>query len=718
MRTLLIDNYDSYTYNLYQLLAQVYGIEPVVVSNDDPGWHRLDIRDFDGAVVSPGPGRPASRRDFGYSRDVLRQTELPVLGICLGHQGLGLAAGAEIRSAPQPRHGHLTTVHHRGDGIFAGLPQRFTAVRYHSLCVADPLPPELEATAWAEDGVIMALGQRDLPRWGLQFHPESCCTEHGAQLVANFRDLALAFRNLRSPHRALSAHQPAAPSRPTVSDGRAQPRGSESPAMRVLVRRIDRAVDTETAFITLHAHSARAFWLDSAYVEAGLSRFSFLGDADGPDGEVLTFRIGDDSVIVEPTAGIPYLEPGTIFDALDRRMSRQVIGAQDLPFDLIGGYVGYFGYELRTDIGSPSVHRAQTPDAMWIRASRFVAVDHAENQTYVVAVVESDATDSAVEWMHRTVHTLRGLPTAPEGFAPPPVVADNARISEWLVRSRSQYLADIAECQRQLRAGESYEICLTNKVRLPTPEDDLEYYRRLRRLNAAPYSALLRLGELTIFCSSPERFLRIDSERIVESKPIKGTTPRSTDPQLDEQLRSSLQNDDKVRAENLMIVDLLRNDLGRVCQIGTIVVQKFMATETYATVHHLVSTIRGVLRSDVTAVDCVRACFPGGSMTGAPKLRTMEIIDSLETEARGVYSGALGYLGFDGTADLNIVIRTAVRWHDELTVGAGGAIVLDSDPHAEYDEMLLKAEAPLRALPLTTRALVIGQDSRRRPSGP
>jgi para-aminobenzoate synthetase len=689
MRTLLIDNYDSYTYNLYQLLAQVYGVEPVVVSNDDPQWHQLDVRNFDGAVVSPGPGRPASRRDFGYSQDILRQTKLPVLGVCLGHQGLGLVAGAEIRRAPQPRHGHLTTVHHLGDGIFAGLPQGFTAVRYHSLCVADPLPTELEATAWAEDGVIMGLRHRNLPQWGVQFHPESFCTEHGAQLVANFRELALASR------------QPAAPSRATVPVGRAGFQRGESPAMRVLVRRIDRAVDTEAAFITLHGASARAFWLDSAYVEAGLSRFSFLGDADGPDGEVLTFRIGDDSVLVEPTTGIPYLEPGTIFDALDRRTNRQVLGAQDLPFDLNGGYVGYFGYELKAGIGSASVHRARTPDAMWIRASRFVAVDHAQHQAYVVAVVKSDGIHAAMEWIHRTMATLQTLPTAAAEVAPP-VVADNARISDWLVRSRPQYLADIAECQRQLRAGESYEICLTNKLRLPAPEDDLEYYRRLRRLNPAPYSALLRLGELTIFCSSPERFLRIDAERTVESKPIKGTTPRSTDSQLDEQLRSSLQNDDKIRAENLMIVDLLRNDLGRVCRIGTVVVPKFMATESYATMHHLVSTIRGVLRSDVTAVDCVRACFPGGSMTGAPKLRTMEIIDSLETEARGVYSGTLGYLGFDGTADLNIVIRTAVRWHGELTVGAGGAIVLDSDAYSEYDEMLLKAQAPLRALPLTT----------------
>jgi para-aminobenzoate synthetase len=706
MRTLLIDNYDSYTYNLYQLMAKVYSTEPIVVYNDDPEWNQLDMGDFDGAVISPGPGRPTSRRDFGHSRDVLHHTQLPVLGVCLGHQGLGLAAGAEVRSAPQPRHGHLTTVQHIGDGIFAGLPQQFTAVRYHSLCVAAPLPPALEATAWAEDGVIMGLRHRDLPWWGVQFHPESICTEHGAQLMANFRDLALASRRRRPSHRKAPAHHSAAPPQPAGGVRRTEPRQSESPAMQVLVRYIERTVDTETVFTNLYRPSTKAFWLDSVYVEAPLSRFSFLGDAEGPDGEVLTFRIGDSSVTVEPSVGVPYREPGTIFDALRRRTDRQVTGAEDLPFDLNGGYVGYFGYELKADIGSPTVHRARTPDAMWIRASRFVAVDHVEHRTYVVAVVEPDATDSAMVWIHRTVRTLRELPTAaPETQRP--AVADNARISDWLVRSRSRYLADIAECQRQLRAGESYEICLTNKLRLPAPDDDLEYYRRLRRLNPAPYSALLRLGDLTIFSSSPERFLRIDHERNVETKPIKGTTPRSTDPGLDEQLRSSLQNDDKTRAENLMIVDLLRNDLGRICKIGTVAVPRFMATESYATVHQLVSTIRGVLRSDVTAVDCVRACFPGGSMTGAPKLRTMEIIDSLETEARGVYSGTLGYFGFGGTADLNIVIRTAVRWRHELTIGAGGAIVLGSDPHAEYDEMLLKAEAPVRALPPKTGAAAV-----------
>ncbi|MFJ1646860.1 aminodeoxychorismate synthase component I [Streptomyces sp. NPDC088258] len=692
MRVLLIDNYDSYTYNLYQLLAKVYGVTPVVVRNNAGDWDRFDPHGFDAAVISPGPGHPALPRDFGRSRDVLENSGLPVLGVCLGHQGVGLLAGATVAPAPEPRHGYLSTIRHSGRGLFAGIPQDFTAVRYHSLSVAEPVPADLEVTARAEDGVVMGLAHRERPWWGVQFHPESICTEHGARLVANFRDQALAGRDSGTgPYEGRAGVGPV----PVAASDASLPR------LRAEYDVLDRAVDAEAAYLALYGTSTRAFWLDSSHVEPGLARFSFFGAAEEPSAEMLTYRVEDGHTVVDHPDGASRREDGSVFDALDRRTGRVVDGAGELPFDFTGGYVGYFGYELKADLGGRRAHRSRTPDAVWLQADRFVAVDHAENRTYVVAVCEGQDSDAARKWIGTVLPVLAELPAAHADASAPPSPEQHDP-SAWLARPRARYLADIQECDRRLREGVSYEICLTTNLHLPAPADDFAYYRRLRRLNPAPYAALLRLGDLAVFSSSPERFLKVDAARTVEAKPIKGTAPRHQDPATDEATRHALRTDPKTRAENLMIVDLLRNDLGQICEIGTVTVPSLMAVESYATVHQLVSTVTGTLREGSSAVDAVRACFPGGSMTGAPKLRTMEIIDDLEGEARGVYSGAIGFVGYTGTADLSITIRTAVRHDGELTIGAGGAIVLDSDPEAEYEEMLLKARTTLRALPKET----------------
>jgi para-aminobenzoate synthetase len=192
MLTLLIDNYDSFTYNLFQLLAEENGREPIVVRNDEASWEQLARLGFDNVVLSPGPGRPERERDFGVCAEAIRRCEAPLLGVCLGHQGLGWVCGGRVVPAPEPMHGRVRTVEHAGAPLFAGVPPRFEATRYHSLCLERPLPADLEEIAWADDGVPMAVAHRDRPQWGVQFHPESIATEHGRRLLANFRDLTAA----------------------------------------------------------------------------------------------------------------------------------------------------------------------------------------------------------------------------------------------------------------------------------------------------------------------------------------------------------------------------------------------------------------------------------------------------------------------------------------------------------------------------------------------
>jgi para-aminobenzoate synthetase len=330
-------------------------------------------------------------------------------------------------------------------------------------------------------------------------------------------------------------------------------------------------------------------------------------------------------------------------------------------------------------------------------ATRFVAVDHLDRRTWVC---ELTAADQPPSWIDRAVARVVDIAADPAGqlAEPPPGTGVGLDPEPWLVRSRDTYAADVEYCLDRLRAGESYEICLTTTALVPYAGEPFDAYRRLRRLSPAPYAAYLRLGPVHVLSASPERFLTVDADGYAEARPIKGTAPRHHDPAVDTLVARNLAKDGKTQAENLMIVDLLRNDLGRVCVPGTISVPAFLTVESYATVHQLVSTIRGRLRPDVSAVAAARACFPPGSMTGAPKLRTMEILDALEGRARGVYSGVLGHLGLAGTADLSVVIRTAVVHDGMVSVGAGGAVVLDSEPWAEYDEMLLKARVPLSAL--------------------
>ena len=692
MNVLLIDNKDSFTYNLSQLIARVTARTPVVIDNAASHWRDVITEiGADAIVISPGPGTPARSEDFGICREVILESGLPLLGVCLGHQGIGHAYGARVVPAPAPMHGRISWVSHDGSDLFRDIPAGFDVVRYHSLCIeSDSLPACLTATASTADGVVMAVQHRSCPQFGVQFHPESVSADCGEQLVRNFFQLAARY----------ATHHMPKPTRTTrdgpTAGGSTATRASTADPARIESRAFERWIEPPEAFQRLYADAEHAFWLDSSAVIPNHSRFSFMGDASGPHGAALLYQSADRSLTVRTSVGTRTEQIPSLLAELRKRLDGPVQLDPSLPFDFQTGLVGFFGYEFRNDVGLPASRRAATPDAAFVDSERCVVFDHAERRVYLVARVGPSSEDPAI-WFDRADRALFGH----ERTGSQPVLANKPVIAH-LADGPETYQGKIRHCQTELAAGESYQICLSSEFSVTCDVGAFETYRALRALNPAPHAAYLRFGDLALLSSSPERFLRVDPDRVVWAKPIKGTCPRGSTTKDDARLAEWLRNDEKTRSENLMIVDLLRNDIGRIASTGSIRVPKLMDVESYATVHQLVSTVAGELRPDRDCLDCVAAAFPGGSMTGAPKVRTLSIIDRLEERARGPYSGALGYLTYGARMDLSIVIRAIVMDGPKVSVASGGAIVAMSNPEDEFNEMLLKARAPLAALALAS----------------
>ena len=698
MRTLLIDNYDSFTFNLYQLISEVTNVPPIVVRNDTADWSTLRDMDFDSIVISPGPGRPELERDFGVCRDAILYSTVPILGVCLGHQGICDLFGGTVDYAKEVMHGRPSEIHHDGEDLFSGIPSPFSAIRYHSLLVTE-LPKELEKTAWTDEGILMGVRHRERPIWGVQFHPESINTDYGRKLFENFRALTTAhLKSFPPSRRASDGARPVRPAEdfdvtPKVEISlTVTPPDLHGRPLRVSYRRICTQINAEAVFVNLYADSSPSFWLDSALVR-GFSRFSYIGDASGPHAEFVSYDVSARQVVVEHNGHIETVAE-SIFTYLDRMLLKRRIKTEGLPFEFNGGYVGYFGYELKVECGGDAKHKSSVPDASFVFADRLIVLDHEDGICYLVCVDDEDHADRAEQWLDETHDRLLELPDVPQwsrALRPMPVKQE-------FRHSPDKYLGLIARCQEEIQKGESYEICLTNMITHTAEIDPLNTYRALRERNPAPYATYLNFPNVSVLSSSPERFMAIDASGSVEAKPIKGTRRRGRDSAEDEALYQDLRTSEKDRSENRMIVDLLRNDIGSVSDPGSVHVPFMFSVETYATVHQLVSTVRGRLRHGISAIRCIQASFPGGSMTGAPKKRTMEILDRLEAGPRGIYSGSIGFLGLNGSADLSIAIRTIVCGPDGVTIGVGGAIVALSDPQDELEEMILKSKALVAVL--------------------
>ena len=461
---------------------------------------------------------------------------------------------------------------------------------------------------------------------------------------------------------------------------------------------------------TLYRDARYAFWLDAG--PGAHTGFSYLGAAR-PGSRLVTASVPEGTVTVSypiddqaPDRDSTVTSPGSIFDFLRADLSAAPAALEpSMPGAFQLGWVGWLGYELGSvGVGTPA-HPSRFADAALIEVDRVLVFDHA---AHTVTLLSDPRTAGEIEhWALEMERLLAERVAAAPHAAPPSTSTAVAHPSattarppaRWRHRDR-EYADLIHQCQSVIRRGDAYQLCLTNEILIDGTFDSDAVYARLRADSPSHHGGLLRFGDVSLLSASPEQFLSVTADRRVRSKPIKGTRARSHDPVRDEELRHELVTSVKERAENLMIVDLMRNDLGRTAALGSVRVRDLLAVESYPAVHQLVSTVEARLADGLTPIDLLETCFPAGSMTGAPKRSAMTHLVELEAGPRGIYSGAFGYLSRTGTIDLAMVIRSIVLTPGQAAIGTGGGITALSDPQEEIAETRLKADALTRALGL------------------
>lgn len=449
---------------------------------------------------------------------------------------------------------------------------------------------------------------------------------------------------------------------------------------------IEKVMTDKSAFELFGAFQKEpyCFILDSSLQNSRLGRYSFMGS-----NPFLVLKSKNKDITLWEEGKTNQLQ-GDPFEVLKEQLRRfKHTQLQELPFT--GGAVGYFGYDMCHHIEKlprKAVDDVDIPDCCFGFYDSLLAVDHAENTVYAIALGIQEDPEKQLAKLFLKINE-------PIEVQEPIQCGNSSEITSNL--SKEEHMKAVQHVRDYIRSGDIYQANLTQRFQCYTEEAPISLYSRLRRLNPAPFACFMDYGGGQLLSSSPERFVKI-KDRQIETRPIKGTRPRGKTQAEDEANKAELLASEKDQSELLMIVDLERNDLGRVSKTGTVKVPELFYLEEYATVHHLVSTVMGEMQDGLEEIDVIKAAFPGGSITGAPKIRAMEVIDELEPTQRNIYTGSIGYIDFNGSTDLNIAIRTMVMKGQKVYFQAGGGIVWDSDPEMEYEETLHKARAMFRAL--------------------
>ncbi|KAH9901966.1 aminodeoxychorismate synthase [Xylariomycetidae sp. FL2044] len=861
-RILFIDAYDSFSNNIVSLLTTVLDADVDILPIDPPQLDPTrvsfevelsrELRRYHAVVCGPGPGTPDAAEDVGLMRYVweLKQDDLlPVLGICLGFQSLIVHCGGNVRRLQTGLHGMIRKIDHSGTyneqgatggNIFQGVPP-FKATLYHSLHAdigQDSISahgwnearwtspahlPEVVPLAWAyeyrgtfTERILMGVKHRTKPFWGLQYHPESICTETiGHQVIRNWfneamqwnkttgRQIDLTPRKLGSPSRVRRLSTPQAWE--TIATGRHSLQAEDHGIFATFA--LDCAYHSQTLDIPIHLEvpdiletlqqdQRDSIVLDSASAKAKRTgadvrgRYSIIA-LDVDEALRLEYKVGDRSVnvYIPKTSNQERVElaPGQnvwqlLADFWTRR--QHVPGDESTPF-FLGGFMGYTTYELGLEginVELPKDRGHERPDLCFTWITKSIVIDHMEG-TLRIQNLSQSASDSQT-WITDTAQKLLKSSIWSDGLranfetrqrivqpTPPDTPTSESPKPKICAPDTREYEAKVHLCQHFIAAGDSYELCLTDQTLItqpklsspstlnppadpskpsnPSPSSSWSLYRALRTRQPAPFGSYIRLGGATLISSSPERFLTYTSSGLCSMRPMKGTVRKSAMVSTLEQAGEIL-HVPKEEAENLMIVDLVRHDLHAVCGPGNVSVPRLLVVEEYASVFQMISVVEGQLPShpyhpeantearrhvggdrQVTGLDVLSAALPPGSMTGAPKKRSCEILRQIEngpcsrTRERSLYSGVVGYMCVTGRGDWSVTIRSLFRWDDETAaadprpsqssigggdedaklknngeietwhIGAGGAVTALSTPEGERDEMFTKLRGPL-----------------------
>jgi len=454
-----------------------------------------------------------------------------------------------------------------------------------------------------------------------------------------------------------------------------------------MIRKIETPLSSFQLYL-LFKDEPFSFILDSGMDSNKLGRYSIIG-AD----PFKVFKSKDNAMTVTSRDGNVSQKEGNPFAELKHLFAEfKSFERGQLPF--LGGAVGYFSYDLCHFVESlprTAVDDVNVPDCYLGFYDGVVIVDHQSKETFIVALGIDGDQQVKLDNLQKKIQD--GAINPPNIEVKPKAVKPEFKAN----MEKSYYIETINRIKEYIRSGDIYQANMTQRFECELEETPLELYTKLRTINPAPFATFMDFGEGAIVSSSPERFIKVE-DGVIETRPIKGTRPRGATPEEDKINREELLASEKDRSELLMIVDLERNDLGRIAKTGTVKVPELFVLEEYATVYHLVSTVVAEVKDECDAVDILEATFPGGSITGAPKIRAMEVIDELEPTQRNIYTGSIGYIGFNGDIDLNIVIRTVLCKDNKAYFQVGGGIVWDSDPEMEYQESLDKAKAQMMAL--------------------